>query len=125
MIHIFLEKAGACDAIRMAIEGFRPVFQVRQNIRRNFLIIFDHVAFGNFFFRKINFIKVGELESFPVDFDFHILLHLAISLFTSFGSLSGRRAKKIGWRMWLSPVHSSNLTSATSFGLTQSLWHWF
>jgi hypothetical protein len=36
----------AFDAVRKPIEGFGPVFDIRQQVRRNLLVIGYHVAFG-------------------------------------------------------------------------------
>lgn len=51
--HVFLKKLHSVNAIRMAMQGLRTVFHIRQNVRSNLRIVIEHITFGDAFFLPI------------------------------------------------------------------------
>src|SRR5688572_23579647 len=101
---VLLHEALLVDARRKALHGDRPVAKVRQEGRRQRLVIRGELTFADAVTRKEQLFGMGN--------------H-GLSLVTSRAALSSRMPTKRGWRSLPWRVHSMKATCTTSSGRTQ------
>src|SRR5262249_38132572 len=59
---ILLIKRLAMNAVRKTLKDQRPIHEVRNQVRRNPVVIVDQVTFGIAVFRPENLVKIGEFN---------------------------------------------------------------
>ena len=58
---IFVVKTLAVNTVGVAVHVLRPVFKIGQDKLGNLLVILGNIQFGISLFRKVDFIRVGDL----------------------------------------------------------------
>jgi hypothetical protein len=76
---LFFVKERSLDAVWVAFEGKRAVFEMRQEDGRNFYEIIDDLALGEAGPGVEDFIEIGNFHSLSRDFDFGYLAHELLS----------------------------------------------
>src|ERR1700746_144767 len=103
---LFFIEEETLHSFWIALKSNRPIFQMRQQRRRNANIIIDYLSLCEPDFRVQDFFEVGHSQLLSANYDFNFFTHYAARLFVRFACrLRGytRLMKRI---FILSPAHA-------------------